>query len=67
MSGLEVSSLVQKCAFYRPELTSRWVPHGTEITFLKFKNILMDRAQRRDEENGVIRLCLLQNLCSLKF
>ena len=37
MSGLKVSSLVRKCVFYRPELTGKWVPHGTEIKFLKFK------------------------------
>ena len=37
MSGLKVSSLVQKCVFYRPELTGKWVPHGNEIKFLKFK------------------------------
>ena len=37
MSGLKVSSLLQKCLFYRPELTGKWVPHETEIKFLKFK------------------------------
>ena len=37
MSGLKVSSLVPKYIFYRPELTEKWVPHGTEIKFLKFK------------------------------
>ena len=37
MSGLKVSFLVWKCVFYRPELTGKWVPHGTEIKFLKFK------------------------------
>ena len=39
MSGLKVSSLMQKCVFYRPELTGKWVPHGTEVKFLKLKNI----------------------------
>ena len=53
MSELKVSSLVWKCVFYRLELNGRWVPHGTEIKFLKFKNILTDRAQRVDE------LCLM--------
>ena len=37
MSGLKVSSLVQKCVFYRPELTGKWVPNGTENNFLKIK------------------------------
>ena len=31
MSDLKVSSLVRKCVFYRPELTGKRVPHGTEI------------------------------------
>ena len=37
MSGLKVSFLVRKCVFYTLELTGKWVPHGTEIKFLKFK------------------------------
>ena len=37
MSGLKVSSLVQKLVFYIPELIGKWVPHVTEIKFLKFK------------------------------
>ena len=37
LTGLKVSSLVWKCVFYRPELTGKWGPHGTEIKFLKFK------------------------------
>ena len=45
MSGLEVSSLVRKCAFYRPELTGKQVPHGTEIEFLKFKTELNDHVK----------------------
>ena len=40
MSGLKVSSLVQKCVFYRPELTEKLVPHGNEIKFLKIKTEL---------------------------
>ena len=48
MAGLTVSSLVRKCVFYRPEFTGEWVSHGTEIKFLKLKNILTDRAQRVD-------------------
>ena len=51
MSGLKVPSLVRKYVFYRPELTGKRVPHGTEIKFLKFQNILTDRAQRVDEKN----------------
>ena len=27
----EMSSLVRKCVFYRPELTGNWGPHGTKI------------------------------------
>ena len=49
LSGLKVPSLVRKCVFYRPELTGKWVPHETEIKFLKCKNILTGRAQRVDE------------------
>ena len=37
MSGMKVSSVVRKCVFYRPELTGKWVPHGNESKFLKFK------------------------------
>ena len=37
LTGLKVSSLVRKCVFYRPELTGKWGPHGSEIKFLKFK------------------------------
>ena len=37
LTGLKVSSLVLKCVFYRPELTGKQVPHGTEIKFLEFK------------------------------
>ena len=37
MSGLKVSSLVQKWVFYRPELTGKQAPYRTEIKFLKFK------------------------------
>ena len=58
MSGLKMSSLVRKCVFYKPKLTGKWVPHRTEIKFLKFNNILTDRAQRVDEKNGVIRLVI---------
>ena len=37
MSGLKVSYLVRKSVFYRPEFTGKWVPHETEMKFLKFK------------------------------
>ena len=37
MTGLKVSSLVWKCVFYRPEITGKRVPQGTEIKFLIFK------------------------------
>ena len=42
MSGLKMSSLVQKCVFYRPELTGKWVPHGSENKFLKFKTEIIN-------------------------
>ena len=42
MSGMKVSSLVRNCVFYRPELTGKWVPHGTEIKFLKLKTKIKD-------------------------
>ena len=58
MSGLKMSSLVRKCVFYKPKLTGKRVPHGTEIKILKFNNVLTDRAQRVDEKNGVIRLVI---------
>ena len=58
LSGLKVPSLVRKCVFYRPELTGKWVPHETEIKFLKCKNILTGKAQRVDEKKGVIRLVM---------
>ena len=53
-----MSSLVWKCVFYRPQLTGKWVPHGIEIKFFKFKNILTDTAQKADDKNGVIRLLM---------
>ena len=37
MSGLKMSSLVEKYIFYSPELIGKWVPHGGENKFLKFK------------------------------
>ena len=42
LTGLKVSSLVQKCILYKQELTGKWGPHGTEIKFFKFK-IEMDQ------------------------
>ena len=45
-----MSSLVQKCVFYRPELTGKWGPHGIEI--LSFWNASTDRAQRGDDKYG---------------
>ena len=42
MSGLKVSSLVQKWVFYRPELTGKQAPYRTEIKFLKFKTWLIN-------------------------
>ena len=52
-------SLVRKCIFYRPELTGKWKPHGTEIKFLKFKtNISTDRAHSVHEKNRSICLVM---------
>ena len=36
LTVLKVPSLVRKCVIYRPELTGKWRPHGTEIKSLKF-------------------------------
>ena len=54
MSGLKVSSLVWKCVFYRPELTGKWVPHGTEIKFLKFKTKMYQRIDLKECMRGII-------------
>ena len=60
LTGLKVTSLVQKCLFYRPELTGKSGLHGTEIKFLKLKswNVSTDRAQRIHEKKWVIRLVM---------
>ena len=48
-----------RCVFYRPELTGKWGPHGTEIKFFEIqnRNVSADRAQRVHEKNGV--MCLV--------
>ena len=43
LTGLEVSSLVWKSVFYRPEPTGNRGPHGNEIKFLKFKTEMYQR------------------------
>ena len=46
-----MSSSVQECVFYRPELTEKWGPHKIVIRFWK-----ISFSQTVDEKNGVIRL-----------
>ena len=48
MSVLKVSSLVQKCVIYRPEVTGKRVPHGIEIKFLKFKTEVNERIELKE-------------------
>ena len=48
LTDLKVSSLVLKCIFYRPELTGKWRPHGTEIKFLKFKTEIYQWIELRE-------------------
>ena len=48
LTGLKVSSLVRKCVIYRPELTRKWGPHGTEIKFLKFKTEIYQRIELKE-------------------
>ena len=48
LTGLKVSSLARKCVIYRPELTGKWGPHGTEIKFLKFKTEIYQRKELKD-------------------
>ena len=58
MSGLKVSSIMSKCIFYRPELTGKWVSHGTEIKFLKFKTEMYKRIGLKECMTGVIQLVM---------
>ena len=48
LTGLEVSSLAWKCVFYRSELTGKWGPHGTEITFFKFKTEMYQQIELKE-------------------
>ena len=56
LTGLKVSFLVRKCVFYRPELTGKSGPHGTENKVFEIPNWIVstDRAQRIHEKNGVM-------------
>ena len=45
LTDLKGSYLVEKCAFYRPEVTGKSGPHGTEIQFLKFKTDMYQRIE----------------------
>ena len=51
LRSFKVSSSVQECVFYRPELTEKWGPHKIVIRFWK-----ISFSQTVDEKNGVIRL-----------
>ena len=55
MTCLEVSSLVCKCVFYRPEHNAKDGPHGInfEVLEMQKRNIPTNRAVRVDEKNGV--------------
>ena len=59
LAGLKVSSLVQKCVFYRPELTGKWGPHGIEI--LNFCNAKMKVWARYLSASEKFYLALLEN------
>ena len=48
LTGLKVSFLVRKCVFYRPELTGKSGPHGTENKFLKFKTELYQHIELKE-------------------
>ena len=48
MSDLKVSSLVRKYVCSRPDLTGKRVPHGSEIKFLKIKNEVNQRIERKE-------------------
>ena len=65
LAGLKVSSLVQKCVFYRPELTGKLGPHGTKIRFLKFKTEMYQRIELKEYMRKIgsfVYLCLLPEL-----
>ena len=69
LTGSKVSSLVRICIFYRPELTGKWKPHGTEIKFLKFKTEMYRRielTQYMRKIGAFVQGCLLPDLWSLK-
>ena len=48
LTGLKVLFLVRKCVFYRPELTGKSGPHGTENKFLKFQTELYQRIELKE-------------------
>ena len=48
LTGMKVSSLVQKCVFYRPDLTGKSRPDGTEIKFSKFKTEMYQRIELKE-------------------
>ena len=58
---MNVSSLPCKCVFYRPEHMEKGEPMELKFEGIEIWkwNILMDRAQRVDEKNGVICLFII--------
>ena len=61
LTGLRVSSLAFKCVFYRTEHSAKGglKEVNSEVLEMKKWNIPKDRAQRVDEENGVICLVVM--------
>ena len=58
---MKVSSLPGKCVFYRPEHMEKGEPMELKFEGIEMRkwNIIMDRAQRVDEKNGVICLFIM--------
>ena len=55
---LTVMKVSRRCVFYRPTLTGKWEPYGTEIKFLKFKTEMYQRIELKEYMRGVIRLVM---------
>ena len=64
-----MSSLVRRCVFYRPELTGKWVCHGTKIKILKSKTEIYQRIGIKEymrKMGSFLSLRLLPESWSLK-
>ena len=69
LADLKVSSLVWKSVFYRPKLTGKWGPHGTETNFLKFKTEMYRRIELKEymrKMGSFVQICFLPELWLLK-